>query len=239
VGVTAACGATAASATVISTPRPSTIAPTYPSIYVTAMRDALAATSFHEVQTIVSSGYTSVNSEDAVVNGGSEGDQITTPSFTFGFTARLFNGRLYLNADQLSLVNIVGLSSFVGGYNAGRWLVVPQGSKVYGELAFGIDVVSGVAQIELAEPVTVHGPSMFHGQRVIALTSRAGLHASASEGYQAGTFTMYVSTGAHPLPVAEVITDHNGTTPQQVTLVFSRWNRAVPIAKPAGAIPLP
>ena len=240
--ITATCGA-AASAAAAARPLAPTIAPTIapanPPIYVTAMRDALAASSLHEVQRIVSSGYSSVNSEDAVVNGGTETDTITSSSTSFGFTARLYNDHLYLNADQLTLIDLVGLSAFDGGYNAGRWLVVPQSSKVFGELAFGIDVVRAVAQIELGPGVKDRGLTTFRGHRVIALTSDAGLHASAAEGYQAGSFTLYVTTGKHPLPLAEVISDHNGTTPQRVTLIFSRWNDPVSIARPVGAIPLP
>jgi hypothetical protein len=203
------------------------------------MRDAYAAKSFHEVQTILSKGWKSVNTEGALVGGGTETDVITELGNRFSFTARLFNDRLYLNADQETLVTIGSLTPFNGGLNAGRWLVVPKSAAIYGELAIGIDVRSGIDQIALAPPVTSGKITTFRGQKVIPMTSNGGVHASSTEGLQPGRFTLYVSTGAHPLPVAEIVQDTIAKVAQTVTLVFSQWNHPVSIVKPSHAVPLP
>jgi hypothetical protein len=211
----------------------------YPTPYVVAMRNALAMNSFHEQQTIRSQGWMSVNEGDAVVNGGTETDVIRSAGTQFGFTARLFNAHFYLNADQETLVSIANLSAFNGGFNAGRWLIVPPSAKIYSELSFGIDVESAIAQIELGSPITVGKTTTFFGRPVVPLTSTTGLHASTTQGLQHGRFTLYVSPGAHSLPVAEVIDDTVNKVAQSVTLLFSRWNQPVTIAKPATTRSLP
>jgi hypothetical protein len=233
------------SATVLMPADAATVAPTsastthYPSIYVKAVEDALAARSFHEVTSVTSKGFRSSGTEDALRNGGVESQELISSGTPFGFTARLVDGRLYLSGDQLTLVDIVGLSLFTGGFDAGKWLEVPRTSKIYEELVYGIDVKSGIAQIALGLPTTDVGRTVLNGRTVEKLTSPIGLHASNSEGPEQGTFTLYVTVGAHPLPVEEVQVDTNGTVTQTVTFGFSRWNRSVAVVRPAAAIPLP
>jgi hypothetical protein len=223
-----------------STVAPGTGSPTNGAgLYAKTIADALGERSFHEVALVHSQGYTSIGTESAVIGAGTETVRITTSSSLFGFSGVLTHDHLYLNGDQLTLVDLVGLSTFTGGFDAGRWLLVPKTSKVYEELAYGLDLKSGVAQIELGGSLTLGAQTYVEGERVLPISSDEGLHASATNGPEKGKYVLYVTVGKHPLPVEEAIQDVDGTTAQTVTLSFSRWGAATKISRPTPVIPLP
>jgi hypothetical protein len=206
--------------------------PTAATLYATAITDANAAVGVREVGKVTSSGYVAIANEDASKAGGNAVETFAVGISRFGFSVRLIGSKLYVNGDQDSLEQVLGMDQTTAGFDAGYWRLVPTTSKYFEQVSYGLNLPTSVDQIEMAPPFTLSGPLHFDDEAAYSITSGVGLHAGQTDGPQRGTFVLYVSATKTPLPIAEVTHDVVDKTTQVETTPFSRWGEAVTLPLP-------
>ncbi len=209
-----------------------TAAPSGTALYAKALSDAAASSGVHITGTITSSSFVQHGVEDTDQRGGTVLETIAAGSAQFAFSERLIGSKLYLNGDQDSLETQLQLDQVTAGFDAGYWRVVPTTSKYYEELSYGLNLATSIDLIALAPPFTVAGPLRHDNTEAYAISSATGLHAGSGLGPGRGAFTLWVSTGRDPLPIAEVGHDVVDNTAQVIWTYFSHWGERFVVGAP-------
>lgn len=228
-----ACGGSARSAAPPGTSRPAQSATTAPpaspadpaQLLGAAETDATAAGWTHTVITFDSGGVHALYVQD---DGPGQGRQDVTIDGSHHLQALVLNGTAYFKADQVAATTYMQLPAATVNQIAGKWVQVPSTDQGYSNVAADIDLASVLADTTPTAPLTETAPTTVDGQKVIGITG--GLPAAA---HATGTCTLYVTAGAHPLPVA--FTTAVAGSPSRID--FTRWGVAQTLTPPPGAIP--
>jgi hypothetical protein len=134
-------------------------------------------------------------------------------------TAELIAGNVYVMGDATMLTTYMGLTQSDANELAGQWFGIPQGSSFYANVAQGLTISSGMAEVTMTASVTSAPASV----DVLKGTSVASaLQPSYKE-------TLHFSAAKRPLPV-EVTQSVKGASG---TILFSHWNEKIYLAAPS------
>lgn len=228
-----ACGGSAKSAAPPATTRPAQTTVTAPpaapadpaQLLGAAEQDAAAAGWTHTVVTFDSGGVHAVYVQD---DGPGQGRQDVTVDGSHHLQALVVGGTAYFKADQVAASTYMQLPAATVNQIAGKWVQVPSTDQGYSSVAADIDLAAVLADTTPSAPLTETAATTVDGQKVLGISG--GLPAVA---HATGTCTLYVSAGAHPVPVAFTTTASG--SPARVD--FSRWGVTQTLTAPAGAIP--
>ena len=137
---------------------------------------------------------------------------------------------LYLRGDTAGLTAALDIAPAEAGRYANMWISIPTGDGIYANAAEGVTIPSVLSQVALSGPIQIGAPTELNGTAVVGLSGQ-------SPGPDGGTSaeTLYVSTGANPLPVEVTDAASDGST---LKATFSQCGVAVLITAPTGAIPI-
>jgi hypothetical protein len=186
--------------------------------------DANAELSVRVTTTATMSGMRIVQITDA---GRTAGRQIVTLSGSGKSNtviAELIAGKLYVKGDTSILTNYLGLSQATANELAGQWFGIPKSSGYYAEIASGLTISSGMAEVTMTNAVTTAPQVTIAGAKVSVLKGtsvKSALEASFKE-------TLYFSNAKKPLPL-KVTQSVQGSLG---TIVFSRWNEKFNLVAP-------
>lgn len=133
-------------------------------------------------------------------------------------TAELIAGNVYVMGDATMLTTYMGLTQSDANELAGQWFGIPQGSSFYANVAQGLTVSSGMAEVTMTASVT-SAPA----RDVLKGTS---VSSALQPAYKE---TLHFSAAKRPLPV-EVIQSVQGASG---TIVFNHWNEKIYLAAPS------
>jgi hypothetical protein len=204
--------------------------PTPSQLVRTAMSDATARGSVHEVSTEPISGGKEVQADDVTQNSGRQ--TITGPG---GLQARvlLVDKVGYMSGNEKGLVDYFGFPSDVASAVGEHWISVSSTGAAYGSVAEDATLGSALKLITPAGSLKELGPSRVDGMNVI------GIHGSVPRAVShSGTETLYITRSAKPLPVEVIYTlSHDGKT-VRVPTTLSKWGERATVTAPTTAIPL-
>lgn len=138
--------------------------------------------------------------------------------------AELIAGKLYVKSDATMLTTYLGLSQANANELAGQWFGIPKSSGYYAQVAQGLTVSTGMAEVTMTTSVTSSPAVTLAGMKVDVLKGtsvKSALEPSFKE-------TLYVSTAKKPLPV-EVTQSVQGSLG---TILFNRWNETIKLVAP-------
>jgi hypothetical protein len=196
-------------------------------LYRQADQDALREGWFHAEENTTEGEASSTISQDS---GLSSGHQSVTQSG--GHLEVIIVGTaLYVKADAAGMTEALGVTSAEAARYANVWISVPPSDGLYASAAEGVTVFSALNEVALSGPISVGAPTEVNGIEVV------GLHGEGPGPNGGGTVpeTIFVSTGADPLPVEVNETASDGST---LKATFSQWGVPVAIAPPSGSIPI-
>lgn len=175
---------------------------------------------------------------DVLSKGGGSSATITQDSGPAGGTQEVKTGPV--DAKALSVggtAYIEGNSDAVSKYFqfpsadvsklANKWISIAKSDSEYAQVANGLDFSGALAEIGLKGSLTETGKTSKDGQSVIGISGTAS--SSDTGGAKA---TLYVSTGATPLPVE--FDAANSTDSEQI--VLSKWGVSFSLPKPTGTV---
>jgi hypothetical protein len=186
--------------------------------------DADAELSVRVTTTASMSGMRIVQVTDA---GRSAGRQVATlydAGKSNTFVTELIAGNLYAKGDATILVTYLALSQANANALAGQWFGIPKSSGYYAEIAQGLTVSTGMAEVSLTPSAASSPATTVDGVKVDVLKGmsvKSALEPSFQE-------TMYFSVAKEALPV-EVTQSVGGSIG---TLVFSHWNEKIELTAP-------
>lgn len=138
--------------------------------------------------------------------------------------AELVKGNLYVKGDNTILTTYLALSQTNANELAGQWFGIPKSSSYYAEVAEGLTISTGMAEVSMNSSVTSSPAVTLAGTKVDVLkgsTVKSSLEPSFKE-------TLYLSTAVKPLPV-EVTQSVQGSVG---TIKFSHWNEKFDVVAP-------
>jgi hypothetical protein len=190
----------------------------------TAIADANAEQSVRVTTTAKMSDLKILQVTDAGRNAGRQ--SITLTKLGYGNTVKvvLIAGKLYVKGDASILTSYLGLSQANANALAGQWFGIPKSSGYYAQVASGLTISTGMAEVTMTSSVK-NGPSMkLNGVHVDVLKGtsvKTSLQPSFKE-------TLYISTAMRPLPV-EVTQNVQGSVG---TILFNHWNETIDVTAP-------
>jgi hypothetical protein len=138
--------------------------------------------------------------------------------------AELIAGSLYVKGDNTILTSYLGLSQTDANELAGQWFGIPKNNALYAEVAQGLTLSTGMAEVTMTSSVTRAPAATIAGVTVDTLKGtsvKSALEPSFKE-------TLYFTTALEPLPV-EVT---QKVQSQVGTIVFSHWNEKIVLVAP-------
>jgi hypothetical protein len=138
--------------------------------------------------------------------------------------AELVAGNLYVKGDNTILTTYLALSQTNANELAGQWFGIPKSSGYYAEVAEGLTISTGMAEVTMTSSVASSPEVTLAGTKVEVLkgsTVKSKLSPSFKE-------TLYFSTASKPLPV-EVTQSVQGSVG---TIKFSHWNEKIDVVAP-------
>ena len=158
-----------------------------------------------------------------------DGPDQGTQTITVGTVAgeiRVLRGATYLRGSAVALITLFQVPPAAAAAVSNRWVRLRPTDSVYATVTAGVSISSFLQELALTGRVTQTAAKLA-GAPVTVI--KGALAAPAGPGLGA----LDISDGALPLPL--VWQDARNA----VTITFSAWGRAVPVAAPAGAITLP
>ena len=134
------------------------------------------------------------------------------------------DGTVYVDADAPFWSSSVGLGGAVAAQVADRWVQVPRSSRVYGPAVADLTMSSLTQDLFSGKSYHKGSVTTIDGVRAVKITY-------TNSGQDAGPVTCYVAVGGTHLPVSVAIGG--------LVLRLGSWGSSVPVAAPAGALPLP
>lgn len=171
--------------------------------------------SVHYVSHSSGNGSTVTQEADVARDRGIQRITFTANGRTGHVTVVVVNGVVYVRGDAFALQNDERFTASEAQSDAGAWVLIPQGSRLYRDTATDVTLPSAVADLRLVGHVAAANASAVTGTLV-----GVGVPATLS----------YVP-GRPPLPVKEVIHVPGGSA----SVVMSRWNEAVDVTAPKAA----
>jgi hypothetical protein len=138
--------------------------------------------------------------------------------------AELIAGALYVKGDATILTTYLALSQETANELAGQWFGIPKSSGYYAQVAQGLTISTGMAEVTMTPSVTSSPAVTLAGVKVAVLKGtsvKSALEASFKE-------TLYLTTANKPLPV-EVTRSVQGSLGK---IVFSHWNEKIALVAP-------
>jgi hypothetical protein len=186
--------------------------------------DANAEQSVRITTTASQSGMKIVEVTDAGRSEGRLTVTLTSEGKSNTMTAELIAGKLFVKGDAAILTSYLALSQANANELAGQWFGIPESSGYYSEIAQGLTLSTGMAEVTMTRSVTSAPGTTIAGTDVQVLKGKSvksPLEASFNE-------TLYCSTSKKPLPV-EVTQSVQGSLG---TILFSHWNEKVSLVAP-------
>jgi aspartate 1-decarboxylase len=159
--------------------------------------------------------------------GHSEGRQtitLTSNGKSNTIIGELIAGRLFVKGDAAILTSYLAFSQTEANEYAGQWFGIPRGNTYYAEIAQGLTLSTGMAEVTMTSGVRSARETSINGRKVEVLVGnsvKSSLEASFKE-------SMYFTVSASPLPV-EVTQTVQGSLG---TITFSRWNEKIDLVAP-------
>jgi hypothetical protein len=186
--------------------------------------DANAELSVRVTTTAKESGMKIVQVTDAGRSAGRQTVTLSQPGKSNTMIAELIKGYLFVKGDTTMLTTYLGLSQANANELAGQWFGIPKSSGYYAEVAQGLTVSTGIAEVTMTRSVTRAAATTVAGVKVDVLKGRS-VKSSLEPSFKE---TLYVSTAANPLPV-EVTQSVQGSLG---TVLFSHWNEKIDLTAP-------
>ena len=196
----------------------------------TAIKDAEASGSAHEVEMQTAKGFSSTTTADLGKTGGRE--LVVRPG---GQRENVLVGSLaaYFSGTQAGLIHICGLPAAVARTVGSRWVSVPASSSGYGVIADGALLAYSLGAFALPGHLTETAASAIGGQPVVAIHGQGKVGGAGSKTIL--STTVYVTRSAKPLPLRAV---YSYSTGGQITLSLSKWGERIALTLPGNAIPI-
>jgi len=189
-----------------------------------AISDANAEQSVHVTTTAKMSGLKILQVTDA---GRSAGRQsITLTKLGYANTVKLVfvAGKLFVKGDSSILISYLGLSQANANALGGQWFEISKSSGYYAQVASGLTISTGMAEVTMTSSVTNAATIKLDGVSVDVLKG-ASVKSSLQPSFKE---TLFVSTAKKPLPV-EVTQNVQGSLG---TILFSDWNEKFSVTAP-------
>jgi hypothetical protein len=209
-----------------ATPAPSAV-----QLLHTALADAAARGSFHEVVSDVSGKQAMTFSDDVAT---SEGRQEIRKSSGEQAHVLVVAGVAYFSGNQAALVRYFGLSNTVARGVGTRWVSVSPPSHGYAVVAAGATLGSALEELTPPGPLVETAPTRLNGESVVGI--RGTLPAADGKG---ASEIIYISRTSRPLPVLVIASRKaSGTTPAaSSTIKLTAWGEHLALEPPTNAIP--
>lgn len=205
-----------------------TQAPSAAQLLHTALSDANARGSVHEVESEKSSKVSGTLSADVSTH---EGRQDITHSGGEQAHVLVVGGTAYFSGNQAALIHYFGLPAAVALKVGTRWVSVPSSSSGYSVVAAGTTLSSALGSFAIPGHLTQTAPTKVDGQPVVGIHGKGSIGGSASASL---SVTVYVSRTSTPLPVRASYTYSTGGS---VTLDLSGWGERLALHAPSNVIP--
>jgi|GEM_PF-3485428 len=189
-----------------------------------AIADADAELSVRVTTTAQMSGLKIVQVTDAGRNAGRQSITLAKLGYANTVEVEFVAGNLYVKGDASILTSYLGLSQANANALAGQWFGIAKSSGYYAQVASGLTISTGMAEVTMTSSVT-SGPSVkLNGVHVDVLKGtsvKTSLQPSFKE-------TLYLSTSKKPLPVevTQIVQGSLGT------ISFSDWNEKINVTAP-------
>ncbi len=194
----------------------------------TAVHDALAHSSVHQVETEKSPTASGTVVTDA---GTKQGRQVITHSQGENAQVIVVGGTAYFAGNQAALIHYFGLPAALAQKVGSRWVSVPSSSRGYSVVAAGLTLTGLIGGFAIPGQLTETAPTMVDGQAVVGIKSQAPPTGSTAASVSA---IVYVTRSRTPLPVRAVYTFSKGGS---ATLDLSGWNEHLAVKAPTNVIP--
>lgn len=190
----------------------------------TVIADAAAESSVRVTATATTSSQRVTQVTDAGASAGRQTITLTRQGYSNTVTAELIAGKLYVKGDATILVTYMGFSKSVANELANSWFEITKRSSYFAQVAQGLTISTGMAEVTMTKTVSAGSPSTLSGVKVDVLKGTSVKSALES----AYPETMYFSTTSKPLPVevTQLVSGHLGT------LKFSQWNEKISLTAP-------
>jgi hypothetical protein len=205
-------------------------APTPVQLYTSSLAAARAQHSVHYVAATVFPGRAVTIVGDAARDRGIQRITVRQGAQTGHVTVIVVANVAYVRGDAPTLQSYMGFTAADATRYGGRWLSIRPSQARFKPVAEAVRLVSTIGELAMPPPFTATPPATVAGQRV------KGVRATFTRSGQKLVETLYVRASGSPLPVEQVAATTSGVG---LSTTFSRWNEAVRVAAPAGAIPLP
>jgi hypothetical protein len=186
--------------------------------------DADAKLGVRVTTTASMSGMKIVQVTDAGRSTGRQTITLSQPGKSNTLLAELIKGALYVKGDDAILTAYLGLTQSSANELADQWFGIPKSSGYYAEVAQGLTISTGMAEVTMTPSVTSAPAAILDGVKVDVLKGtsvKSSLEPSFKE-------TLYLSTAKKPLPV-EVTQSVQGSLG---TVTFSHWNEKIVLVAP-------
>ncbi|MGB8195433.1 MAG: hypothetical protein WCF25_00295 [Acidimicrobiales bacterium] len=186
--------------------------------------DANAQQSVRVTTTANQSGMKILEITDAGRSEGRQSIALTSGGKTNTLLSELIAGKLYVKGDAAILTSYLALTQGNANELAGQWFGIPKSSGYYAEIAQGLTLSTGMAEVTMTSTVKSEPNTTINGAKVEELKGmsvKSSLEASFKE-------TLYFTVSKKPLPV-EVTQSVQGSVG---TIVFSHWNEKVDLVAP-------
>jgi hypothetical protein len=186
--------------------------------------NADAELSVRVTTTATMSGMRILQVTDAGRSAGRQTVTLTNAGKSNTIIAELIAGALYVKGDATILTTYLALSQETANELAGQWFGIPKSSGYYAQVAQGLTISTGMAEVTMTPSVTSSPVVALAGVKVAVLKGtsvKSALEASFKE-------TLYFTTAKRPLPV-EVTQSVQGSLGK---IVFSHWNEKIALVAP-------
>jgi len=190
----------------------------------TAIADANAERSVRVTTTAKMSGLKIVQITDAGKNAGRQSITLTKLGYANTVTVVLVAGKLFVKGDASILTSYLGLSQASANELGGQWFGIPKSSAYYAQVASGLTITTGMAEVTMTRSVT-SGPTVTLDGVQANVVKGASVKTPLQPSFQE---TLYISTARTPLPL-EVTQRVQGSLG---TIVFSDWNEKIHVTAP-------
>jgi len=189
----------------------------------TAVRDAEAKGSVHEIEVIRSTAGVNTYRDDV---SRTSGLQKSTSSTGISTDVLVVNGSAFFDGNQPALRFLYELSATAAKEIGTGWVSVPKSTALYLVVVGDVTLPSALEQVSPVGPLTETGPTVVDGIRVV------GIHGKTPANAGGGTETLYVSRSGQPLPVVAIYASANSST----RATFTRWSEHLTVRAPARSV---
>lgn len=188
------------------------------------LSDANAESSVRVTTTATMSGMRIVQVTDAGRTSGRQSITLSQGGKSNTILAELVAGALYVKGNADILTTYLALSQANANELAGQWFGIPKSSGYYAQIAEGLTISTGLAEVTMTLTVKTGPAATVAGVKVDVLKGTSVKSAVAPSFAE----TMYYSTAKRPLPV-EVTQSVQGSIGK---LLFSNWDEKVVVVAP-------